>query len=191
MSHRLVLSGVSTTRRGTCDIGSSEVSSHPHSPRRPPQASPAPSPPPTPAGPIPWGGWMCVCGWGGLVYGHLCSRTKCCTTLPGGLTGPPTRGRSRAYLFQGARKVGPPIPPPLPPCFVLAPASAVVRFRRCGSILYLLFLSWGEPGGRGRSGLSGIAEPGPWDLRAGRSGRSVVPFSTRFSFIGNIILTRI
>ena len=25
--------------------------------------------------------------------------------------------------------------PPFPPCFVLAPASAVVRFRRCGSIL--------------------------------------------------------
>ena len=33
------------------------------------------------------------------------------------------------------RIFGPRIPPPLPPpCFVLAPASAVVRFRRCGSI---------------------------------------------------------
>ena len=68
--------------------------------------------------------------------------TKSCTTLPGGLTGPPTRGRSRAYLFQGARKVGPPIPPPLPPLFC---ASASVCGCPLSPVRQYMLVSPGSP----------------------------------------------
>ena len=102
--------------------------------------------------------------------------TKSCTTLPGGLTGPPTRGRSRAYLFQGARKVGPPIPPPLPPLFCASASVCGCPLSPVRQYIISIIFKLGGTRGRGRSGLSGIAEPGPWDLRAGRSGRSVVPF---------------